>query len=312
MGDYGIKATPPGVDVSSGSGTAVNFSSKFSTLKILSSGRGTITTNGSGNGTLTIAHNLGYAPAYYVFRKGTANFSFLDASSYGSSYAPVTKTPSTWLEDNSLNSLSMFDSYTDGTNLIVTAGSATPSTNYVFKYYIFVDLAQSYSGTQGITLTGDYGMKVSKSGIDVKTAKEYELVYSNRYKSLQYYDVSYKTANLSLPIMYASPIDSDVKTGTYVDFEHGLGYPPFFLVYGYNIPFNNFLGYNIFIPNGNYPGLLASNTGGMRVVDAFCDATRIRVSFVERSVTTGANNGPYFPAGTITVKCFPFAEDLSQ
>ncbi len=81
MGDYGVKASKPGNDVKTAVIAATQFSTKYSTLKIYLQGDTSFTTDGSGAGSVEITHGLGFAPAFYVFRKGTASFSFLDASS---------------------------------------------------------------------------------------------------------------------------------------------------------------------------------------------------------------------------------------
>jgi len=307
---YGIKASKPGQDVKTVLDKYAQFSSKFATLKILTKGDTSITTDGSGNGSVTVAHGLNYAPAYYVFRKGTAQYTYLDASSYTNSFAPVTMVPSIWLPETSTNGLSTFKAYTNDTNLVITATGASASTTYNFRYYLFVDLGQDYSGTDGVTLNSNYGMKVSKDGIDVKTGKEYEMGYSSKYKSLQYYDESYKTQDLTLPDMWATMVDTDVTEGTYVDFNHGLGYQPFYLVWAENIPYPGITsGANTFVPWSIWLG--AGSQGGYIQTDTFCDSTKARVSFVRRSITTGTGNGPEFSSSTITIKCIIFTENLT-
>jgi len=67
MGDYGIKVTQPGYDVSTAIPNQLVFSSKYQTLKVFSQGSGTITDSGR---TITVAHNLGYVP-FFLVHSGT-------------------------------------------------------------------------------------------------------------------------------------------------------------------------------------------------------------------------------------------------
>ncbi|HEX9063136.1 MAG TPA: hypothetical protein VF941_23430 [Clostridia bacterium] len=301
--DFGVKVSKVNQDVKTALDKDIQFSSKFSTLKILGKGDTSLTTDGSGNGSVSVAHNLGYSPAYLVFRKGTASFSFLDASTYANSFTPVTDVPSLWFGQNS------FTTYTNTSNLVISASSLAANTTYNFRYYYLVDLAQSYSGASGISLVDDYGLKVSQANNDVKTGTEYNMGYSQKYKSLQYYDVSYQTQSLSLPLMYSDPMQKTVEAGTYVDIDHGLGYQPFFMAWALNAFAS---GQNIFVPFQQGYGNLAANQDGIKSVDGFCDSTRIRLSFYEKSVATANNvNGPKFQALTVTIKCIIFTENLT-
>lgn len=308
MGDWGLRISQTGVDAKTAAGTQLQFSSKYSTLKILNEGTTSLTTDGSGNGTASVAHNLGYAPAHYVWLLGTANFPFLDSGTYGTAYAPITQSGGLWLANQGAIS-----AYTNSGSLIITAGSAAATTTYNFKYYYLVDLGQAYSGTAGITLVDDYGLKVSKDTYDVKSSPEYNMVYSQKYKSLQYYDVLYGTASISLPLAYADPLQQTVETGSYIDILHGLGYPPFFLAWGFNFPLMGTLAnQNVFAPQLSGRAVLAAHQAGSAVIDGWCDATRVRLTFYEKSTATANNvNGPQFAAKTVTFKYIIFTEDLS-
>jgi len=290
--DYGIKVTKPGADISTVSDKDSVFSSKYSTLKIYLEGDISLTTNGSGNGSNSVAHNLGFAPAFLCFRKGTAQFTYLDVSSYANSFIPDPGNYSNWIANND-----KLVSYTDDTNFYVQAYGAAASTTYNFRYYILVDLAQSFTGEDGVSPLEDYGIKISQTGYDVKTAKEYQLVYSSRYKALQYYDESYQTYNLTLPAMWASPIATSAQEGVYVDIAHGLGYPPVFLAFfnGKAIPY-------IDINSSNNP---------YYEVGGFCDATRVRLSFWRKSTWSSGAYDRKWSAETVTVKVFIFTKDLT-
>ena len=299
---YGVKVSKPGQDVKTSENIDTQFSTKFSTLKMLTWDDVSITTNGSGDGAVSIEHDLGFAPAHYVFRKGTAQLTFLDASSHANSFTPVTGCANLWMGGN------YFTVYSNPTHLVIEAAGQEPNTTYYFRYYLFIDLAEDYTGVAGITLDKHYGIKVSKDGFDVKTAKEYQLAYSQNYKSLQYYDENYKTQILSLPLTIADPQDTTLECGTYVDINHGLGYPAFFIAYALTALSD---GFNVLIPYSKYYGTIFSS-GGIEAIDGFCDSTKIRLSFYRKSVASSiVENGAIFPEQSIKIKCFIFTEDLS-
>ncbi len=309
--DYGIKISVPNIQVELASDIESLFSSKFSTLKILSWGNLSLTTDGSGNGTASVNHNLGYTPAHFIFRKGTASFSFLDTNTYANAFTPVTQDQSIWMGN------SVFNVYSTTTQLVVSASAQTANTTYTFRYYLLVDLAESYSGASGISLQNDSGMKVSKPGQDVKSAPEYQMVYSNKYKSLQYYDVGYKTQLLSLPEVDCTLNDTPQTAGTYLDIMHGLGYPPFFLAWADGPLLGSGVGQtgNFLIPFYQDYGNYAAGKTGYRSLDGFSDANRVRISLVEQvgcnMLSGGGNGNNSLAAISATIRCVVFTEDLT-
>jgi hypothetical protein len=299
MGNYGLKISTPNQNVLTQTALNRAFTSDKPSLKLIEAGDLSVTTDGSGNGTNQVAHNLGFKPAFFAFQKKTVQWTTLDAASYSNSFVPDPGIANQWGGDYH----HFLHVYTDGTNIYLQAKGAAASTTYTIHYLLFVDLAESYSGND-IEVDNDIGLKVSRSGIDVLKAKQHELAYSSRYKTIQYYDVNYKTTTLTLPIMYASPVDTSQQEGTYVDINHGLGYPPFFLAFfrrdvgdaiSFAVPF---LGVNSSTDVWDYG------------VAGFCDATRVRISFWRKS-----DWGLFvenWPAETITLKVYIFTEDLSQ
>lgn len=298
--DYGIKVTKPGQDVATVTDKDAVFSTKFSTLKIYLSGTVTLTTDGSGNGSASVTHNLGFAPAFYVFRKGTAQYTFLDASSYSNAFVPETNIQSIWIPGK-------FEIYSNTTQLVINASGQSAGTTYTFKYYILVDLAGDFSGNDNVNHQFDYGFKVSKEGYDVNTAKEYQLAYSSLYKSLQYFDENYQVQELTLPLMFADLEEQSVYSGTYVDINHGLGYPPFFLAFAEDFADS---GYNVLVPAAiGYDTVAAPES--YESVEGFSDSTRIRLSWVRHSQSDSDGDlATTFAAKTITIKCFIFTENL--
>ena len=70
--DYGMKVSQAGSDVKTATKENLIFSSQYDTLKVLASGSGSQSVPASSGGvsgtaTVTIAHNLGYKPAFIVF-----------------------------------------------------------------------------------------------------------------------------------------------------------------------------------------------------------------------------------------------------
>lgn len=300
--DYGIKVTPPGYDVLTATDAQTQFSTKYSTLKIYKWGNLSLTTDGSGNGSVAYAHNLDYAPAHFVFRKGTASFSFLDGSSYTNSYFQLGSV--NYFADSADTYHRSFKTYTDDTYLYITATGAQASTTYNFRFYILVDLAEAFSGDDNTGVLKDYGMKVSQEGFDVETAKEYQMAFSSKYKSLQYYDQHIYTQQLSLPAFFASPVDTFVEAGTYVDFNHELGYAPFFLsFYEYTSGGNTRVES---IPRFTENGIDIVNYN----VAAFCDVTRVRVYFYKSSTYALSTLYDNWSAETIEIKLYVFTENL--
>lgn len=295
MTDYGFKV---GSNLYTDDDKDLPFTSKYSSLKLYKWGDAQFTTDGSGAGSVSVSHGLDYTPIVVVFKKFTAQYTFLSATTYPNSYRLV----------NSQNAYdtSGFYQYADGSQLTIYATGASATTTYYFRYMIFVDLSKDYSSTTGLSLTGDFGFKVSKPGKDVFTSEEYEMAYSSKYKSLQFYDNHILSSSLTLPAMYATKYDTDAEEATYVDFNHSLGYPPFFLVYSdlasaylYEVPFLQIEPYG-------------PTYEGVAEVSAWCDASRVRVLFRRLSkANSGETYGYSYSATTISVKVIIFAESLT-
>lgn len=304
MANYGIKVSKSGDDVFSYTdANDLQFTSQYSTLKLYKWGTTTLTTNSSGNGSVNIAHDLGYAPAHLVFRKGTASCSFISATTYTNSFFPLGAINKYSDDANHV----AFDCYTDSTNLTINCVSGTASTTFTFRYYIFVDLAQTYTGDDSVGQLKNWGFKVSKPGYSVLTAKEYNMNYSTRYKSLQYYPQSQFEQDLTLPIMWANHEDTEVEEMTYVDFNHNLGYAPLFMAFVniYSTSLGAWASHQIPIYMEN--GLSAGWS-----VSGFCDSTRIRIYFWRYSVyALGTLYGNYAKE-TVNIKTIIFTENLAS
>lgn len=291
MGDYGIMVSEAGDNVLTQIYDTAKFSTKYSTLKIYSSGNTSFTTNGSGVGSVEISHGLNYAPAFYVFNKDSYQDTFFEATTYSNCYFPI-------------GVYSQFDVYSTNSVLHIGGTGLSASTTYYFRYYILVDLAQEFSSTSGIATTNDYGFKVSKPGVDVLTGDEYEMAYSSKYKSLQFYKESFQSETLTLPGYTASIVDDDPEAGTYVDFNHGLGYPPFFLAFFHS---------TIMTDANQYQELpwyyLTGSDQLNSTIYGWADATRIRIILKNYAYITPSN----YPAlsETATIKLYIFTENLN-
>jgi len=210
MADYGIKISKSGDDVKTADDKDLVFSSKFNSPKIFASGTATVTTDGSGDGTTSVTHSLGYSPAFKVFCEISGKY-YPDPGNY---IRRETEGPQS------------SHAYTDTTKLYIAMDGAGASTAYKFKYFLFVDLAETYSGS-GITFSNDYGMKVSKPGIDVFDAKSYELAFSSSFKTLKLYTSGSFTMYLAERHCDWNPNEMAVTE----EVAHSLGYPPYFLAY---------------------------------------------------------------------------------
>lgn len=305
MSDYGLKVSNAGQDVGTATDRDLQFTTDYSTLKFYQAGTARVT---SGNGTITIPHNLGFAPAFYVWRKTTAQNTFLSGgTTYPNSYIPV-GVPNSWdnLGFSSKVSSGYIHAFSDNTNLNIAVSGAAAGT-YDFKYYTLVDLANDYSGTS-ITKSG-YGFKASKPGIDVTTAKEYELCYSSEYKALQYYDVSSSTSSLSMPNATASLMSTEVQGGDFVDFNHGLGYQPFYLAYYSIYPSTGSAAEHYEIPDFS----LSRTTGqNFEMISSFCDSTKVRISWWKMAYFNALEESVNDLGGTLNIKLMVFTENLSN
>jgi hypothetical protein len=234
-----------------------------------------------------------------VFRKGTARWDFLSGSNeYTNAYFPV-GSHNDYVKDDVLHHA--IHAYADEDNVYVQVSGGKTSTAMDFVYVLFVDQSEEFSTADGI-VTDTYGLKIAKSGFDVKTAYEYQLRFSSQYKILQFYNVSKKTETLGFDRIFASAVDTDVEQGGYVDFTHGLGYAPLALVYGQAGGTGNRL---VKLPYMAENSIDTPST----IISYFTDSTRIRVYWYRNSLYSALPVD--LPADTLTVKILPFTQSLA-
>lgn len=65
--EYGAKVSKPGYDVKTATPDQLVYSSKYNTLRVFASGSGSINLSSGNIGVVTIAHNLGYRPAFAFY-----------------------------------------------------------------------------------------------------------------------------------------------------------------------------------------------------------------------------------------------------
>jgi len=297
---HGLRISKPGDDVKTATSKNLAFDSSKGALKIFTTGTLSLTTNSSGNATASAAHNLNYAPGFFMFRKATAKWSLIAATEYTNSFFPV-GAPNFYVKDDPYHHA--IHAYADGTNIYVQVDDGNPSTTMDFMYLLLVDQSEEFSSADGIT-NASYGLKIAKSDFDVKTAKEYQLGFSSQYKILQHYAESYKTSSLTFPGIFASYYNTSVSQVSYVDFEHGLGYPPLFMAYvtGANATGNKL----VKAPFVDTNGIDIFNTS----VSGFADATRIRI-YWWRSSTFFISLLDNRPTDTLSLKMCIFTENLN-
>jgi hypothetical protein len=304
MKNYGIKVAQSGDDVLSVADKGLVFSSKYNTLKIFKKGEKTITTNGSGIGSGTVAHNLGYAPTFHVFRKGTAswqrnNAASIDSSTYTNSYFPNPGTPHNWINYHASSRIS-----SNSTNLNFYIQGAN-NTSYTFTYFIFFDLAEEYTDNAPVG-SSNYGIKIAQPDKDVFDQKDFQLGFSSRFRPLNFNNVKSNTITISLPAIAPSFVDQEPEEAVYAEITHGMGYPPlFFGMFKYSsgtVARETSYGSN--------SSSLDLGLGGLiETIDSWCDSTRIRFSFWRKAYYEASDS---WTAQTLTIKYLIFNEDLSD
>ena len=267
-----------------------------------------LTTDGSGDGSVAITHSFGYSPAFVAWRKCTVGWDFIDpGNTYTNAFLPVGQV-NFWgdlvnASGTRLDVHNALHAYSDSSNLNIQALGANNSQQYDFRYYLLVDRAEEFTGNFGGELVNNYGFKISPDGVNVLTAKEYQLGYSSKYKALQHYEVLFKTGSLTLPAVWSSYYDQTEQEGTYIDFQHGLDYQPFFLGF-YQVDgedeIRQFPIYSVDdLDNINYQ------------VSAWCDSTRVRVSFWRSVYYNPITGSQSLAAQTINIKLYIFTENLN-
>lgn len=160
MGSHGIKVVEGDeIDVREAEDKELSLKSGLTLLKVAAQGSISLDADWK-----TVAHNLGYVPQFLVFLKDTS--ASPDQSSLGTADL-----------DNGL-------ARADENNLYIGRVS-TDRTEAI--YYIFYEPAQSGSDP-GYTPTNDFGLLVSKDGVDAQDADVLEQTFNSELNSLKIID----------------------------------------------------------------------------------------------------------------------------
>lgn len=125
--NYGMKVSKPGIDVKTATDPQLVFSSKFDTFRVHSTGIGSFTANGALQ-TATIAHSLGYVPAFMVFTEVHAGFGEPSTGKfYMSPHSPPFSIGGSLDTDTIIASI-------DGSNLRIRLGSLVVAPTKVINY----------------------------------------------------------------------------------------------------------------------------------------------------------------------------------
>lgn len=125
--DYGIKISKPGFDVKTCDDKDLVFSSKFDTFRVYDTGIGSFTADGTTQ-TATIAHSLGYVPAFMVFSEVHAGFGNPTTGDfYMAPHSPPASIGGSLDTDTIISSI-------DSSNLRIRLGSLVVASTKVINY----------------------------------------------------------------------------------------------------------------------------------------------------------------------------------
>lgn len=197
---YGARVSRAGFNANTCADFESAFDSRYPNLKIAF--QGSFTTTSSVSSQTVVTHNLGYAPVFWLYVKdkyGTNNIT-LATTGYSQFFR------------------------INGTNLIYDGGAADVFEIYYYIFHQRIDQNITYNTVSNTPTTpsgssNDYGIRVSKSGFDVKTTAPKNLAWSSEYPS---------------------PIIQKMDTGTFSSavektVSHGLNYYPQYFLYILNV-----------------------------------------------------------------------------
>lgn len=194
MANYGFKASLPGFNT--GTGTAdknLAFNSAYKHLMVRGKGKATSTS-------FNYAHSLGYKPTFDGY--------MLTSSKYFLNYF---QTPFVGYQfENTLYG----NIFSNATNLSVNCATANR-----LIYICYVNPFTSTSGAQTTTSQGDYGIKMSVAGDDVKTAADGVLGLTSKFQAPLIIDSGTITVNVDAigPTTEGSPT---AQKTNYTDYSH--------------------------------------------------------------------------------------------
>jgi len=198
MADFGIKISQAGFDVKTTADKNLVLTSKLDTIKIAK----TIDTQRTQSGaseTLAIAHGLGYAPSYLFFVKNPEETTRW--------YGVVGESP--------VNFHRWWDLGVDATDLSIFLDAADTDV-WNIKSFFFAE--ESQGAGSGNQTQGDFGIKVSQSGVDVKSAiADSDFLLNTRMETIKIVSVIDQTITYT-----AAPARTEVEV------NHNMPFTPAF------------------------------------------------------------------------------------
>ena len=134
--DYGIKISQTGYNVKTATNKQLAFSSKYKMFKEYLSGTGTLTLPGTDtDASVTINHNLGYRPAFFVFVDSSDIMDVISTNLRGVYRIPMR------------TSRNFYHLYAvSGVNTLSIKVRNSPASgvakSFTYKYYILIDKAE--------------------------------------------------------------------------------------------------------------------------------------------------------------------------
>lgn len=126
--NYGIKVSKPGYNVLSAGDQNLVYTSKYNTIRVALTGSGSVTSDATNPTLVTIAHSLGYVPAFVWYTEVGTPF----AVSGHFYLAPFT---------HPVGGDSSIVAYADSTNIYCRYGAVFAPSGTVanYKYYVFLN-----------------------------------------------------------------------------------------------------------------------------------------------------------------------------
>lgn len=265
--DYGIKSSKSGFDVNTTADKNLSFTSKMRSMMVRSKG---IANSASFN----FVHGLGYRPAFdgYIVNTGKYFLNYFSPPFDGGSFE-YTGTYG--------------DIYTDTTNLHCEHASAN-----TLVYICYVNPADSGANPSSIASIKDFGIKISQTGKDVKTAKDGELVLSSKFQSPLI--ILQDNITVNVDAIAADAVNPTVRKTNFTDYNHGRAQANHIIMpdaFGAGTFFNFTTE-----PTGLGPDYIVAD------IEIYIDATKIRVRVSRIAVSTISSISDV--ARTFTVKFF--------
>lgn len=157
--DWGIKVSESGYDVLTAADKNLSLKSGLTLLKVFDEGTVSLTSTWK-----EITHNLGYIPQYLVYvtdETSTPHRTYLATADLDAAVARA-----------------------DTSKLYIKQENANQTEAYYFIFYEPTETGTAPSYTE----TSDYGIKISKDGVDVSTADVLELTFNSELNSLKIYE----------------------------------------------------------------------------------------------------------------------------